>query len=198
MSKFLLNLLVQISNVCQKPKFQIKFERILFLELWPSSGFWPSGDHLPSSPTGPLSPSPLGPSLPAGPTCPAPPLTAARALPSFLLPQDEADRALSLACATPHRPPPPSTSEMARALTPHHFPSPADPLPKWLIMELHYATAYPSMDDRLCSSPQRYKRCSSTLPPSHCPGVLPLSFPPLLSSTAVTAVAEPDTAVEQP
>jgi hypothetical protein len=48
------------------------------------------------------------------------------------------------------------------------------------------------------SSPRPYKRCPSTPPPSHCPGVLPLSFPPLLSSTVVTAFAEPDVAGEMP
>jgi hypothetical protein len=71
MSKFLLNLLVQISKICPKSKFQIKFERISFLELWPSSGFWHSRGHLPSSPTGPLSLSPLGLGLLAGRACPA-------------------------------------------------------------------------------------------------------------------------------
>jgi hypothetical protein len=90
-SKFLLNILVQNSKVCQKSKFQRKFERILFLELWPRSGFRPSHGHLPSSPTEPLSPSTLGLGLPAGPAYPAPPLTATRAPPGFLLPQDEED-----------------------------------------------------------------------------------------------------------
>jgi hypothetical protein len=45
-----------------------EFEMILFLELWPSSGFRPSRGHLSSSPTGPLSRSPLGFGLPAYPT----------------------------------------------------------------------------------------------------------------------------------
>jgi hypothetical protein len=141
MSKFILNLLVQISKICQKSKFQTKFERILFFDLWPNSDFRPSRGHLPSSPIVPLSPSLLGLGLPAGPACPAPPLTAARAPPGFLLPQDEADRASPLPCTAPQRPPSPSASEMAGALTPHHFPPPADPLPNRLIMELHYAAA---------------------------------------------------------
>jgi hypothetical protein len=71
MSKFLPNLLVQISKICQKSKFQIKFKRISFLELWPSSSFWPSRGHLPSSPTSPLSPTPLGLGLPTDPAYPA-------------------------------------------------------------------------------------------------------------------------------
>jgi hypothetical protein len=130
MSKFLLNLFVQISIVCQKSKFQIKYERILFLELWPSSGFWPRRSHIPYSLTGPLSPSPLGLGLLSGPACPTPPLTAAWAPPDFLLPLDELDRAPPPACAAPHRPAPPSTSEMARALTPHHFPPPRRSTPE--------------------------------------------------------------------
>jgi hypothetical protein len=36
MSKSLLNLLVQISKLCQKSEFQIKFENVLFLELGPA------------------------------------------------------------------------------------------------------------------------------------------------------------------
>jgi hypothetical protein len=123
-SKFLLNLLVQISKVCKKCKIQIKFERILFLELWPSSGLWPSHGRLPSSPTGPLSPYPLGLSLLGGPACPTPPLTAARAPLDFLLPQDEADRTPPPAGAAPRQLPPPSAFELAGALTPHHFPPP--------------------------------------------------------------------------
>jgi hypothetical protein len=68
MSKFLRNLLVQMSKVCQKSKFQIKIERILFLE----SGHFrfpaqPRHTSLPP-PSGPatahLSPSPFRPSLP--------------------------------------------------------------------------------------------------------------------------------------
>jgi hypothetical protein len=71
MSKFLLNILAQISKICQKFKFQIKFERISFLELWSSSGFQPRRDHLPSSPTSLLSPSPLGLGLLTGLACPS-------------------------------------------------------------------------------------------------------------------------------
>jgi hypothetical protein len=147
MSKFLLNLIVQISKVCQKFKFQIKFERILFLELWPSSGFWPSRGHLPSFPIGPLSPSPLGLSLPAGLACPAPPLTAARARPAFFFLKMK---------PTEHRRPLPLLKwlEHSPLITSHH---PADPLPKRLIMQLHYATASPSMVGRLHSSPRPYK-----------------------------------------
>jgi hypothetical protein len=77
-------------------------------------------------------------------------------------------------------------------------PEPTDPLPKQLIMELHYAAASPSKASRLRSSPQPYKRCPSTPPLSHRPGVLPLSFPLLLSSTTITAIAEPDAAGETP
>jgi hypothetical protein len=39
MSKSLLNILVQISKVCQKSEFQIKFENVLFLELGPARVF---------------------------------------------------------------------------------------------------------------------------------------------------------------
>jgi hypothetical protein len=120
MSKFLLNVLVQISKVCQKSKFQIKFERILFLELWPSSDFRPSRDQFSSSPTGPLSPSPWASA--SRPAQPAPP--------GFLLPQDKADRAPPPSCAAPHRPPPPSSFKTAGALTPHHFPPPSRSLPE--------------------------------------------------------------------
>jgi hypothetical protein len=42
----------------------------------------------------------------------------------FFLPQDEADRVPSPACAAPCRSLPPSASKMAGALTPHHFPPP--------------------------------------------------------------------------
>jgi hypothetical protein len=101
-----------------------------FLELWPNSGFRPSRGHLHSSPTGLLSPSPLGLGLSAGPACPAPPLTPTRAPSGFLLPQDEADRSPPPACAAPRRAPPFSTSEMAVALTPHHFPPPGQSTPK--------------------------------------------------------------------
>jgi hypothetical protein len=51
------------------------------------------------------------------------------------------------------------------------------------------------MAGRLRSSPWSYKRRPSTPPPSHRPSILPLSFPPLLSSTTV---AEPDTTGEMP
>jgi hypothetical protein len=68
MSKFLQNLLVRISKICQKSKLQIKFERILFLE---SDHFWFSAQPQPTSlppPSGPaaahLFPSPFWPSLP--------------------------------------------------------------------------------------------------------------------------------------
>jgi hypothetical protein len=158
MSKFLLNLLVQNSKVCQKFRFQIKYERILFLEIWPSYG------HLPSSPTDPLSPSPLGLGLPVGPA---------------------GRRPLSLLKWLEHSP----------LITSHH---PANPLPKQVIMELHYAATSPSMAGRFHSSPRPYKNCPSTPPPSHRPGVLPLSFPLLLSSTTITAVAKHDAAGETP
>jgi hypothetical protein len=36
MSKSLLNLLVQISKLYKKSEFQIKFEKVLFLELVPT------------------------------------------------------------------------------------------------------------------------------------------------------------------
>jgi hypothetical protein len=45
MSKFILNLLVQISKVCQKSKFQIKFEKVLFLELGPTLVFCQAAAH---------------------------------------------------------------------------------------------------------------------------------------------------------
>jgi hypothetical protein len=85
----------------------------------------------------------------------------------------------------PH--PLPKWSEHSPLITSHH---PDNPLLKWLITELHYAAASPLMAGYLRSSPRPYKRCPSTPPPSHRPSVLALSFPPLLSSTAVTIVAE--------
>jgi hypothetical protein len=42
MSKSLLNLLVQISKVCQKFKVQIKFEKVLFLEVGLAQVFGPA------------------------------------------------------------------------------------------------------------------------------------------------------------
>jgi hypothetical protein len=72
MSKSLLNLLVQISKLCQKSKFQIKFEKVLFLELGPAQvstqphGPWPSVGQLPPPPTL------LGLDLPAGSALPVP------------------------------------------------------------------------------------------------------------------------------
>jgi hypothetical protein len=69
MSKSLLNLLVQISKDCQKSEFQIKFEKVLFLELGLAPVFglaaWAMafGRLALSLPTGPR---PLGwPSLPS-------------------------------------------------------------------------------------------------------------------------------------
>jgi hypothetical protein len=198
MSKFLLNLLLQISKICQKFKFQTKFERILFLELWPISNFWPSRGYLPSSPTGSLSPSPLGLSFPVDPARPASPLTAAQAPPDFLLPQDKADRVPPPACAAPRRSPPPSASKIAEALTPHHFPPPGRSPPEMAHNGAPLHRRLPSLVGRHRSSPRPYKRHLSTPPPSHRPDVLPLSFPPLLSSTVITAVAEPDAAGETP
>jgi hypothetical protein len=46
MAKSLLNLLVQISNVCQKSEFQIKFEKVLFLEFGPAQVFSPAARAL--------------------------------------------------------------------------------------------------------------------------------------------------------
>jgi hypothetical protein len=65
-------------------------------------------------------------------------------------------------------------------------------------MELHYAVASPLMAGHLRSSPQPYKKRLSTPPPSHRPSVVPLSFPPLSSSTAFTVIAEPNTTYETP
>jgi hypothetical protein len=45
MSKFLLNLLVQIFKVCQKFKIQIKFEKVLLLQLGPPPVFGPAATH---------------------------------------------------------------------------------------------------------------------------------------------------------
>jgi hypothetical protein len=42
MSKSLINLPVQISKVCQKSEFQIKFKKDLFLELSPAPVFGPA------------------------------------------------------------------------------------------------------------------------------------------------------------
>jgi hypothetical protein len=65
-------------------------------------------------------------------------------------------------------------------------------------MELHYVAASRSMVGHLRSSPRPYKRRPSTLPPLHRPSVLPLLFAPVLSSTAVTAIAEHDATGEMP
>jgi hypothetical protein len=58
MSKSLLNLLVQISKVYQKSEFQIKFEKVLFLELSPAQVFGPAAWDLafgrPAPPPPPL------------------------------------------------------------------------------------------------------------------------------------------------
>jgi hypothetical protein len=185
MSKFLLNVLVQISKVCQKSKFQIKFERILFLELWPSSDFRPSRDQFSSSPTGPLSPSPWA-SAPDQPSLRHPAFFFLRTKPTErrhpLAPHHTARRPLPLSKRPEHSP----------LITFHH---PADPFLKWHIMELHYAATSPSMAGRLRSSPQPYKRRPST-PATLTPPRRPtLSFPSLLSSTAN---AEPNTASETP
>jgi hypothetical protein len=186
MSKFLLNLLVKIFKVFQKSKFQIKFERILFLELWSSSGFQPGRGHLPSSPTGPLSPSPLGLGLPA---CPTPPLIAARAHPTFFfLKPTERRHLLAPHRAGRHTLQLSKWPEHSTLITSHH---PTDPLPKRLLMELHYAATSPLMAGRLCSSPRPYKTRPSTPPPSHYPGVLPFSFPQLLSSPSLPPLLNP-------
>jgi hypothetical protein len=46
-SKYLLNLLVQITNICQKSEFQIKFKKVLFLELGSAQVFGPAAWALP-------------------------------------------------------------------------------------------------------------------------------------------------------
>jgi hypothetical protein len=122
MLKFLLNLLVQSSKVCQKSKFQIKFERILFLELWPISDFRPSCDLPPSFP------------LLAQPTPPLP-LTDRRACPisrlPFIFPRkpDHAPPPPPLACAAATRASPshPKWPPLHPSSLPTHplcFPSP--------------------------------------------------------------------------
>jgi hypothetical protein len=62
MSKSHLNLLVQISKVCQKSEFKIKFEKVLFLELGPAQVFGPAAWALafgrPTPPSTPLGPWP--------------------------------------------------------------------------------------------------------------------------------------------
>jgi hypothetical protein len=71
MSKLLLNRLVQISKVCQKSEFQIKFKKVLFLELGQAPVFGHATAHfLFFPPTGPLSLSPLGLGLSASPAYP--------------------------------------------------------------------------------------------------------------------------------
>jgi hypothetical protein len=195
MSKFLLNLLVQISKVYQKSKFQIKFERILFLELCLALVFGPAADtSLPPQPARSPPPHWASASWLAQPTLPLLSLSHGPRLAFFFLRTNPIERSRPLA---PHRVGHhrlllPKWPEHSPLITSHH---PASPLPKQLIMELHYATASPSMAGRLRSSPRPYKRRPSTLPPSHHPSDLPLSFPPLLSSTAV---AEPDAAGETP
>jgi hypothetical protein len=100
-------------------------------------------------------------------------------------------------------------TERRRSLAPH--PKGLHPLtlPKWpehspLITSHHRRipseTAHNGapLRRRLCSSPRPYKRHPGTPPASHHPYVLPLLFPPLLNSTAVTAITEPDAIGEMP
>jgi hypothetical protein len=62
MSKSLLDLLIQISKVCQKSEFQIKFEKVLFLKLGPALVFglasWALAFGQPASPSSSLGPPP--------------------------------------------------------------------------------------------------------------------------------------------
>jgi hypothetical protein len=68
MSKFLVNLLVQISKVAQNLNFKKKIEKVLLLELGPAPVFSPAVAHfLFASLTG-CSPSPTGP-RPLGRPC---------------------------------------------------------------------------------------------------------------------------------
>jgi hypothetical protein len=73
MAKSLLNLLVQISNVCQKSEFQIKFEKVLFLEFGPAQVFSPAAGPWPS--VGPHPPPPLLLGLAPLPARPSPSLS---------------------------------------------------------------------------------------------------------------------------
>jgi hypothetical protein len=188
MSKFLLNLHVQISKVCQKSKFQIKFERILILNFGPAPVFGPAvATSFPPQPARSTPPHWASVSRPAQP---APPL---HSLPHEPRPAFYFLRMKPTECRHPL--PLSKWPEHSPLITSHY---PTDPLLKQLIMELHYAAASPSMVGCLRSSPRPYKRCPSTPPHSHHPSVLPLSFPPLLSSTAITVIVEPDATSETP
>jgi hypothetical protein len=74
MSKSLINLPVQISKVCQKSEFQIKFKKDLFLELSPAPVFGPAAWALDFGQLAlplPTRPRPLGrPNLPSRPRWP--------------------------------------------------------------------------------------------------------------------------------
>jgi hypothetical protein len=82
MSKFLLNLLVQIFKVCQKSEIRIKFKKVLLLELGPAPVFGPAAAHcIFSFPNRPLSLSPLGLGRSAGPAHPLGPADRASVVP---------------------------------------------------------------------------------------------------------------------
>jgi hypothetical protein len=146
MSKSLLNPLVQISTICQKSKFQIKFEKVLLLELGRAPVFGPApwamafGRLALPLPTGPR---PLGrPSLPSRPRWPrvggALPacrllhgemLHLAPPLPLSMPGSHAGPTRSSSSLGRPLLPPPPSAASApvtARApplITPHHHPS---------------------------------------------------------------------------
>jgi hypothetical protein len=107
MSKSLQNLLVQISKVCQKSEFQIKFENVLFLELEPAQVFGPAAWAWALAFGRPTPPTPLGPS-------PSLSLTNTRAPPL-------------------HLPPPPARPRRRRRLT-HALPPPGAPPSSALVM----------------------------------------------------------------
>jgi hypothetical protein len=181
MSKFLQNLHVQIFKVCQKSKFQIKFERIL------SSHFRLSAQSLPTS-----LPPPLGPTV------------AHLSTPSFrpslprrlLLTHRQAcpvSRPAVFFLRKPNRvpPPPPPTRAAAAPTTPplsgtvpHFVPthpsvSPPHRIGRAALMPPPPAARSPSPSGRLHSTPTPYKRARSSPTPHRthpCP--ILLSFEP--------------------
>jgi hypothetical protein len=119
--KSLINLLVQISKLCQKSEFQINFEKVLFLELGPAQvsaqppGPWPSAGQLsppphsswtsasrPARPTPAPSPSPSSSRSSPPPSARAPVCRHARLLPRPppLLPEEDT---VLVICGSPHQ-----------------------------------------------------------------------------------------------
>jgi hypothetical protein len=118
MSKSLLNLLVQMTKVCQKSELQIKFEKVLFIELGPTQVFGPAAWALAfGRPTPPPLLLGLGFSVGSAQPDPLPPSVA-----------QPRRRCRWLTRALPPPGAPPLTAPVMARAPPHH--SPVDPLLK--------------------------------------------------------------------